>query len=189
MSETTEAVLVACCRYPACATLLPGAAQSHKNFKAFLCMWSFAGLFLTQKNLQCSDPWMSFQSLNTVAWSEKRPFCRSFQASLSSTFRSHLFHSLPLEETEGLLLKGHYKIGVQLPTAHCQFSSLVEWFRADVRCQIHLGTGELKVVNKSPSNLFVFVVFQACLSPSPSLPASQAFLLWAILPWLCSPCP
>lgn len=127
MCETTE-VLVTCCRYPACATLLPRAAQSDKNFKAFLYMWRLAGLFLTQKNLQCSDPWKSFQSLNILAWSEKRPFCRSFQASLSSTFRSHLFHSLSLEETEGLLLKGHYKIGVQLPTAHPQFSSLVEWF-------------------------------------------------------------
>lgn len=167
MCETTEAVLVACCRYPACATPLHRADQSDKKCKSFLCMWRLKGLFLTQKKLQCSDPWKPLQSLNILAWPEKWPFCRSFQASLSSAFRSLLFHSPSLEETEGLLLKGHYKIGVQLPSAHSQLSSLVEWFclvaqvTGLIQVPIHLGVGELKVVNKSPSNsgLFVRVVF------------------------------
>lgn len=153
-------------------------------------MWRLAGLFLTQKNLQCSDPWESFQSLNTLAWSEKWPFCRSFQASLSSTFRSHLFHSPSLEETEGLLLKGHYKIGVQLPTAHSQLSSWVEWFCLVAQATgvtpgaNSPGVGELKVGKESPSSsgLFVCLCCVPGLSPFlPSLPASQAYnMLWAI---------
>lgn len=74
-------------------------------------------LCLTQKKLQAFDPWKLFQSLNILASSEKWPFCHSFRASLSSAFRTHLFHSPSLQKTKGLLLKGHCKIGVQLPTA------------------------------------------------------------------------
>lgn len=36
MCETTEAVLVACCRYPACATPLHRADQSDKKCKSFV---------------------------------------------------------------------------------------------------------------------------------------------------------
>lgn len=152
-------------------------------------MWRLAGLLLTQKNLQCTDPWQSFQSLNILAWSEKQPLCRSFQASLGSTFRSHLFHSPSLEETEGLLLKGHYKIGVQLPTTHSQLSSLVEWL-----CLVAQVTGLTSGANSAGlgraggceqgtrnPGLFVYVVFLGCLSSSPSVPASEAFMLWAIV--------
>lgn len=80
-------------------------------------MWKLVGLCLTHKKLQHFDPWKPFQTLNILAWSEKWLFCHSSRPSLSSAFSSHLFHSPSLEKAKGLLIKGHCKTGVHLPTA------------------------------------------------------------------------
>lgn len=175
--------------------------------------WRLVGLHLTQKKLQHFDPWKSFQSLSILAWSEKWPFCRSFWASLSSAFRSHLFHSPSLEKTKGLLLKGHRKIGVQLPTAKSIWAIRLQGterpspstfitFIFGRRFILVAQVTALTLGACSPgcrtaegseqgTKLFgiAYVVLEGCLHSSPSLLASEACMLWAIMTWLYGPSP
>lgn len=116
MHETTEAVLVVCCRYSA-YVIHSSTADEPAEIPVISVHMGAGGSVLDLEKLQRFDLWKPFQSPKTLAWSEKWPFGHYFRASLSCFQIPFTSFSLTRKDKRTALKRS---LGKWCPAAYCK---------------------------------------------------------------------